>query len=160
VVESKAMSLIQRLRGPLGVGLLFFWAGVVTVLRWLLPRAPALSRFQRAYGSEGILGVTPEEQKTLNLPFRCTGCGQCDLAEAGRIANTNVGYRGLQAFVLGGARSLPDSEAVAASLSEVPDEAIAHAEKVCPEHVPIVALVQLVRGHAKRQEEARRVVPK
>lgn len=130
-------------------------AFVLTVLRRLFLGRDKLSRFAELYGSEGLLPVSEREHEILTLRYRCTACGACDREEKERIARSRVGYRGMMATVLGGSRSLVDAETVRATLVEVPEEAVRRAEAVCPENVPIVRLVELIRGHAARQQAAR-----
>jgi heterodisulfide reductase subunit C len=131
------------------------WSLFKTVLRRLFPGPRALAQFQAHYGSEGVLSVTRSEHELLTMSFVCTGCGRCDAGEASRIARTQKGYRGLMATVLGGTRSLVDFDAVSESISEVPAEALQAAEQACPEGVPIVRLVSLIRHHAERSIRAR-----
>ncbi len=130
-------------------------AFVLTVFRRLFTGRDRLKKFVDAYGPEGLLPVSPEEHAIVTLRYRCTACGACDREEKERITKSRVGYRGMMATVLGGTRSLVDAEVVRATLVEVPDDAIQQAEAACPENVPIVRLVQLIRGHAARQDAAR-----
>lgn len=128
----------------------------LTVFRRAFFGRDKLSRFTELYGGEGLIPTVPAEHEILTLRYHCTACGACDREEGKRVAETKVGYRGMMATVLGGTRSLMDAEATASSLVEVPDEAVRRAESVCPEQVPIVRLVSLVRGFGERQGEARR----
>lgn len=123
------------------------------LLRWL-PRPPALRAFEQKYGREGLLAVSLEEHALLTLRYRCSACGKCDSGEQERIAQGTNGYRGLMATVLGGSRSLADYDAVSASLEHVPDSALEAGERACPEGVPIVKLVGLIRAHGERQRLA------
>jgi hypothetical protein len=130
--------------------ILLGFALLKTLLRRLLPKEPALAAFARQYGAEGILAVSAEEHRLLTQSYRCTACGKCDEGERARIAAGEFGYRGLMAVVLGGSRSLADYDAVGEGLRGVPDNAIAEAERACPEGVPIVPLVELIRRHGAR----------
>jgi hypothetical protein len=135
--------------------LLLAWSLLTTVVRRLLPGRPALRQFEDHYAREGVLSVTPDEHRLLTMSYVCTGCGQCDRGEAERIQHTRKGYRGLAAMVLGGTRSLVDYDVVSNSISEVPHDALVAAEKACPEGVPIVKLVGLIRGHAERSARSK-----
>lgn len=143
------------MRGRLLALWLLGTAFVLIAFRRLFFGRDKLSRFGELYGQEGLVPVTPNEHSLLTLRYHCTACGECDREERARMASTKVGYGGMMATMLGGTRSLLDAEAVAQSLIEVPDDAIARAEAHCPEGVPITQLVQLLRGHAARQDEAR-----
>ncbi len=113
-----------------------------------------LSRFREQYQDDGILAVTAEEAIVLTSVGRCVACGKCDRGEATRIRESTQGYRGMMAFSLSGARSLPDYPAASHMIAGIGDEAFETAERACPVHVPLLALARLVRGHAQRMADA------
>jgi len=122
------------------------------LLRLGTPRTGKLA-FDETYGEEGLVAVLPDESLVLQKAGGCVACGRCDRGEGSRIAKSPR-YRGIQAFVLAGTRSMPDYSTVANDIREVPDEALVEAERECPENVPIKALADLVRGYAKRNQGA------
>lgn len=125
--------------------------GVIKTLLLRLAGGDSLAGFAERYGSEGILRVTDEEARVLQKAGKCIACGHCDAGEGPRIAQSRVGYRGMMHFALSGARSLPDYDAAALSIGEVPDVAFREAERVCPVDVPLAQLATLVRSHSARQ---------
>lgn len=127
--------------------------GLIKTLLLRLTAVNSLEGFAERYGSEGILRVTDEEARILRRAGRCVACGLCDAGEGSRIAASQVGYRGMMSFALSGTRSLPDYDAAALSIGEVPVAAFEQAERVCPVDVPLVQLAALVRGHAARQTQ-------
>lgn len=123
---------------------LLAFALVKTLLqRW--GNGSSLRRFAEQYGAEGIHSVSRRDARILAEVHRCTACGRCDEGEGERVANARNGYRGMMALALAGARSLPDFNAVAASLEGIPDSAFSFAETRCPERVPLLELGRLVR---------------
>ena len=134
----------------------FFLLGLALIKTLLLRLAPAknpVERFNSVYGKEGILSVLPVEAAVLKRAGTCTACGRCDRDQAERVKRTRVGYRGMMAFALGGARSLTDAPASALVISELTEDEIARAEALCPQGVPLLDLSRLVRHHARRIHE-------
>lgn len=127
--------------------------GLAKTLLLRFDRSSALLGFRERYGSDEILGITREESVVLSQAGACTACGRCDQDEGARVARSEVGYRGMMAFVLSGTRSLTDYGAAARSISELPESAFEMAESLCPERVPLVRLAALVRGHAARSSQ-------
>lgn len=137
--------------------LALFLLGLALIKTLLLRgvRRESLKRFNNHYSSEGILAVARAEAKILNSAGRCTACGLCDAFEGERVASSTNGYAGLSRFVCSGTRSLPDYVAAVRTIEGVSGDQLKRAESLCPENVPIVALAELVRSYAARQESTR-----
>src|SRR5690606_22924476 len=79
---------------------------------------------------------------------RCIACGLCDRGEAPRIARSGGAYRGLMPLMLAASRSMPDFRAAAYSFSFVPPEVLREKERICPSHMPMLAVARFVRAKA------------
>lgn len=123
---------------------------VRTLLLRFSNRGTSLEQFDAQYGVEGLLAVNATESRVLSNAGRCTACGLCDAGEGERLIKSRTGYRGMMAFALSGARSMPDFPAVARSLDGIPDEAFSQAQSLCPQKVPLLEMASLVRSHARR----------
>ena len=137
------------MKGRLFALFLLGFALIKTLLLRLLPRRSPLRGFDERYGVEGILAVTAEEHAILIGASRCIACGRCndDRAPSG------APERRVMDLVLQGVRSLPGFRRTAVEFEGLRLEAARQAESRCPVGVPIVALHELVRGHARRQNE-------
>lgn len=137
------------MKGRLFALFLLGFALIKTLFLRLVPRGSPLRGFDERYGVEGILAVTADEHAVLIGASRCIACGRCNDDEA----PLGSSERRVMDFVLQGVRSLPGFRRTAAEFEALSVEAARAAEERCPVGVPIVALHELVRGHARRQNE-------
>lgn len=133
---------------PLALAYLAWRALVVQPLKRLLARGSGLTRFNAAYGAEGLQPMRPEDREVALLAARCTGCGLCEAACRLPGSQPALGALGLPAvFRLVGRQSLD------LPLGQGLVDACGHGagfERWCPARVPIGRVL----GHLRRRIEA------
>ncbi|MFO0551780.1 MAG: hypothetical protein U0271_25565 [Polyangiaceae bacterium] len=107
-----------------------------------------LTLFKQNYGPDRLPAVNPTEREAMPAFSGCFACGRCDVGEGERMSASRGRYPGVMGFVLASSRSMPDYDAAARSIAEVPDAVFAEKERGCPAHVPIEALARFVRAKA------------
>ncbi len=135
--------------GRLKAILLLAWALIRTFfIRLVGGGRVGIGAFRQNYDADRLPPVSQSERDQMPGFGRCIACGICDRGEAGRIANSDGGYRGVMALILAGARSMPDYHAAAKSLAFVPESVLKQKESVCPADVPILQICRFIRVKA------------
>lgn len=130
------------------------WSLVKVGVDRLFGAKTGLALFHDNYDADRLPSVDEDERSRIASFSRCIACGRCDVGEAERIARSEGRYPGLMTVVLASTRSMPDYDAAALALDEVPDEVLEAKEKTCPTEVPFRDLASFVRAKAKLAKRA------
>lgn len=147
-IHDAAPGRVGILSGRALAAVLLGWSLLKVLLRYLRREAPGLVRFQRNYGSEGLVAIEAHERRLMARFSRCVACGRCDVGEGDRIAASRGAYPGLMQLVLASSRSMPDYGAAAEGFAFVPDDVLTRKVAVCPVRIPFADLARFVRGKA------------
>ncbi len=118
------------------------WALIRTLLGRMLGGATGARRFFANYAADRLPPATPEERQQLPSMSGCIACGLCDLGGAQRDG------AGPMDLALASSRDGSESDAAERGLAALPDALLAERERLCPGHVPLVAVAALVRRRA------------
>ncbi len=117
------------------------WALLRALVDRAFGRTTGLARFREHYAADRLPPATPEERAALPSMSGCIACGLCDLGA------TRSGH-GPMSVALADARQTPDADAALVGLAALPDALLSARERVCPTHVPLVAIARLTRERA------------
>jgi hypothetical protein len=129
------------------------WAMLRVLARRLFGAVTGLRLFHLNYDRDRLPPVDAGARRGMAAFSRCIACGRCDVGEAERITASRGAYPGLMRFVLASSRSMPDYDAAALAVVDVPDEVLRDKERVCPTGVPFLALVRFVRAKARETRD-------
>lgn len=122
------------------------WALVRTLLARMLGAEAGVSAFRANYDADRLPPATVEERALLSSMTGCIACGLCDVSSPlGAPSSHGAGPMDL---ALASSRMASDADAAVLGLVRLSDEVLSERERICPGHVPLVAIARLTRARA------------